>query len=224
MYKNLKVALTVTAMAGAFVAAAPANATVSSSFIQGGTAASQPGLVLLTDFQSDPGLVGTPGTYMIHGPTSDGLGAVPAFGSTGNYLSVLGGGDAYLALPSNVVSFAFDWGSLDSYNTLTVYGIGGQFGAGSSITFIPGVFPSNTAANGNQQIANTNGALFLTGDAGERFTGLKFQSGSNSFEVDNLYVNAPVPEPATWAMMIAGFGLIGASMRRRSAQSAVTFA
>ncbi|WP_310496628.1 PEPxxWA-CTERM sorting domain-containing protein [Sandarakinorhabdus sp.] len=27
--------------------------------------------------------------------------------------------------------------------------------------------------------------------------------------------DAPVPEPASWAMMIAGFGLIGASMRRR---------
>lgn len=27
-----------------------------------------------------------------------------------------------------------------------------------------------------------------------------------------------VPEPATWAMMIAGFGLVGAAMRRRKAQ------
>jgi hypothetical protein len=26
-----------------------------------------------------------------------------------------------------------------------------------------------------------------------------------------------VPEPATWAMMIAGFGLMGGAMRRRSA-------
>jgi hypothetical protein len=28
------------------------------------------------------------------------------------------------------------------------------------------------------------------------------------------YVNS-VPEPATWAMMIVGFGLVGGSMRRR---------
>ena len=27
----------------------------------------------------------------------------------------------------------------------------------------------------------------------------------------------PVPEPATWAMLITGFGLVGASMRRRRA-------
>jgi hypothetical protein len=28
-------------------------------------------------------------------------------------------------------------------------------------------------------------------------------------------VLAPVPEPGTWAMMLIGFGAIGASMRRR---------
>ena len=28
-------------------------------------------------------------------------------------------------------------------------------------------------------------------------------------------INAPVPEPATWAMMIAGFGLMAGTMRRR---------
>jgi hypothetical protein len=29
-----------------------------------------------------------------------------------------------------------------------------------------------------------------------------------------------VPEPASWAMMIAGFGLIGGAMRRRAAATA----
>jgi hypothetical protein len=33
--------------------------------------------------------------------------------------------------------------------------------------------------------------------------------------VDNIQANA-VPEPATWGLMILGFGLAGASMRRRS--------
>ncbi|BAK66004.1 hypothetical protein SLG_13290 [Sphingobium sp. SYK-6] len=32
----------------------------------------------------------------------------------------------------------------------------------------------------------------------------------------NFEMQAPVPEPATWAMMIGGLGLVGASMRRRS--------
>jgi hypothetical protein len=34
---------------------------------------------------------------------------------------------------------------------------------------------------------------------------------------------APVPEPETWAMMIAGFGLTGAAMRRRRTRIAVNF-
>ena len=40
--------------------------------------------------------------------------------------------------------------------------------------------------------------------------------------LDNVSISA-VPEPATWAMMIGGFGLIGAAARRRSA-ARVTFA
>lgn len=39
------------------------------------------------------------------------------------------------------------------------------------------------------------------------------QGGSYS---GNLGLGAAVPEPASWAMMIAGFGLVGAAMRRRT--------
>jgi len=33
--------------------------------------------------------------------------------------------------------------------------------------------------------------------------------------LDDLAVNSGVPEPAAWAMMLAGFGVVGAAMRRR---------
>ena len=47
-------------------------------------------------------------------------------------------------------------------------------------------------------------------------------STSNSFEVDNAAANlAAVPEPATWAIMIMGFGAIGAVIRRRRAVPAL---
>lgn len=35
--------------------------------------------------------------------------------------------------------------------------------------------------------------------------------------VDNVFVGGAVPEPASWAMLIAGFGLVGAAGRRRRA-------
>lgn len=41
--------------------------------------------------------------------------------------------------------------------------------------------------------------------------------------VDNITLTA-VPEPASWAMLIAGFGLIGMALRRRTVRTAVTYA
>lgn len=42
---------------------------------------------------------------------------------------------------------------------------------------------------------------------------------------DNVHLaTASVPEPATWAMMIAGFAIVGASMRRRKVEQGVSFA
>ena len=43
-------------------------------------------------------------------------------------------------------------------------------------------------------------------------------------QVFGLAGTAAVPEPATWAMLIAGFGMVGASARRRRTQIKVSFA
>ena len=45
---------------------------------------------------------------------------------------------------------------------------------------------------------------------GDRYT-------NYAFRLDNA-----VPEPATWAMMLIGFGAVGAAMRRRKSQPRVT--
>ena len=76
---------------------------------------------------------------------------------------------------------------------------------------------------------NGNTAYYLSADAGEVFSHVVLSSGQSVFsqfkQADIGISMAPppaVPEPATWAMMIGGLGLVGAVMRRRSA--AVRFA
>jgi choice-of-anchor C domain-containing protein len=59
-------------------------------------------------------------------------------------------------------------------------------------------------------------SLLFTADSAA--TQLRFQStfgGPWGVALDNVAVNAVVPEPATWAMLIAGFGFVGAALRRR---------
>ncbi len=52
--------------------------------------------------------------------------------------------------------------------------------------------------------------------------GLRYTASSNA----RLYSTTPttvVPEPATWAMMLAGMGLAGAAMRRRKVRTTLSF-
>lgn len=39
------------------------------------------------------------------------------------------------------------------------------------------------------------------------------------FAIDRVYVTAAVPEPATWAMLMFGFGAVGGALRRRRSAS-----
>ncbi len=55
-------------------------------------------------------------------------------------------------------------------------------------------------------------------------TTLSFASGdTNAYgpAIDNVAIAGGVPEPATWAMLILGFGVIGGAMRRRRAPAGV---
>jgi hypothetical protein len=75
-------------------------------------------------------------------------------------------------------------------------------------------------------IANPNGAnrFGITAAAGEALTGATFtsQGGFDSFRqlrfggITTTSVGA-IPEPATWGMMLIGFGAIGGMMRRKKA-------
>jgi len=181
----------------------------------------------------------TPGTNPYSGPAPtynfDTLGTTPTtvggavvsgtnsshaqpFGSAGSYFSV-GPSDTQpgtidLSSFGDIDSLSFLWGSVDSYNVL-------DFLAADGVTIL-GHFVGNdifNPANGNQTDPNTNPVVtfLLNGGSQSSFTYLRLTTdpSQNAFEIDNLAIN-PVPEPATWAMMLLGFCGIGMAMRRRS--------
>jgi len=141
--------------------------------------------------------------------TTTGEYATPV-GSTDYYFSVgtSGGqpGPAVVTFAAPVSYFGFLWGSPDSYNTVSFY-------SGSSLlgSYTDGALW--TPANGNQGMAVyfnvfTNGGPYITS--------VQFTSTSNAFETDNHSFITAVPEPETYAMMLAGLGLMGFIARRRS--------
>ena len=135
--------------------------------------------------------------------------ARPAFGSTGGFGVVRTGGTYSVDFaPTGLLTFVL--GSLDTYNKLTLSYQDGSTLALSGGQIINGAgFPS-----GNQVSGLTNGVVSYRINGGPLLTGATFTSTGNSFEFDNLAV-AGVPEPATWALMIGGFGLVGFGLRRR---------
>jgi hypothetical protein len=145
--------------------------------------------------------------------TTSGLFAQP-FGSSGNYYSVgpstSSPGTIDLSSFGDIFAISILWGSIDTYNTLEFIDSVGNVIADFTGTEI--VAP----ANGDQSNPATNRVVQFNFGGGDEslVAGIRLTSPQNAFELDNIAVN-PVPEPATWAMMLLGFGAVGFAMRRR---------
>ncbi len=110
------------------------------------------------------------------------------------------------------------------FSAMTVYqGLGGRFGGGGNPPTLGRIeMPATTGCTVNP---NT---LTVTGCGWTKYT-IAFDGVAQSLELaggaayfDNVSLGASgsvggVPEPASWALLIAGFGLTGAAMRRRRA-------
>ena len=206
-------------MAAALVVTAlPANAvTVTSAF--GAPDPGAPGQTLLVDFEHDT----LPAGYNISGNFSYATGttrnaAAPA-GDTSRYVyvsSAIPNGVATLSTAA-LSAVSFYWGSIDTFNTVDVLLSGGGTFSLSGNALPP--------ANGDQGLAATNRRVFFTADPGEFITGLRFKSTGVAFEIDTVYgtpagfgggaIGSTVPEPQSWALLIAGFGMVGLAARRR---------
>ena len=135
--------------------------------------------------------------------------SAPPPGDLTNYETVLANGLATLTTSNLLTTFSFYLGSPDTYNSVTFYGLNGyqQTLSGS------GILGMAVNADGDQSIGRR-----VSYDFGvQQVNRIEFASSGNSFEFDRLAgsIQANVPEPATWAMMILGFGAIGAVIRRR---------
>ena len=143
-----------------------------------------------------------------------GISAPPA-GDTTNYLWGLKAGTTVF-FPVDTYSFRIHWGSIDAAaapanrydNVLTLSN--GDFLTGSDLLGLG-------LADGLGDQFNTADNKWFLIRSDKPFTSFTVTSPSNAFEFDMT-----VPEPGTWAMLIAGFGLVGAAARRRRGSAVVT--
>lgn len=126
-------------------------------------------------------------------------------GSTDNYWSIQGGQTGTVAFAAPVSYYGFLWGSPDvsPWNSVV-------FRSGNTILASYGGQDTNLSnAWGNTTYFNVS-----TG-SGPYITSITFSASQNAFETDNHAYVAAIPEPETYAMLVAGLGLLGWQARRR---------
>jgi hypothetical protein len=124
----------------------------------------------------------------------------------------------YWSLPNSVRIFSIGGSSnMGSSDTLNIYTSSAQ----NAGTLIESVSYSGTTAGVSRNrplaaIGAVANAQFVNSSVGDVF-GSHLAAGQSSQDLANPgSFLPPIPEPKTWALMIAGFGLVGASLRRRA--------
>ncbi|PZQ58652.1 MAG: hypothetical protein DI570_17500 [Phenylobacterium zucineum] len=215
---RLTVQALVATAAIAIAAPAAAATTVVSHFSVGDPNGLPAGQTLIADFNN----AAQPTATLVDGVTLTLNGATVGVNEGGSgysgtlpndnthYLTVPGGTTAVFTSASLLSSFSLYMGSPDTYNYIRFIGDGFDETLSGSDMFI-----------GDTSQAWSWGKRVNFDFGGFKVNQIILSSTSNSFEVDNAAGTfaAGVPEPATWAMMIMGFGAMGAVLRRRNVLS-----
>ena len=122
----------------------------------------------------------------------------------------------------DILFLTLDGDPFDELTSNNASGSSADYGAGTVVSPL-----AHYAQNGSWQDVVVHYDLIIPHTAanfvfGIRFGGAGFQGGfDESWGIDNFSLAATardaIPEPAAWAMMIAGFGLAGTALRRRRA-------
>jgi hypothetical protein len=205
--------------------ATPAAAVITVSNVAGNP---DPGIpsgfttVVTFDAPSAAGILNTiSGAVITAAGNTNGVRAAPAgTPANGVYQSVGTGGvstfdfGGYLPAYRVLTGFSLYWGSVDNYNFVDFLradnSVVATFGGAQLPRF-----------DGNQTLGTTNPRVTFLISGLHEVTKVRLRSTSNAFEYDTFAVTTgSVPEPASWAMLITGFGLTGAMLRRRRALAA----
>jgi len=117
-------------------------------------------------------------------------------------------GELYFTFSTAIEGFGFFWGASDTQWTLTAYDAGNAVVESFAL---PVTGPSNAGDFVGIFGAGITHAT-LSGDAGD-YVFVDNVTFGQTYVGPGGGGNGAVPEPATWAMMILGFGAVGATLR-----------
>jgi hypothetical protein len=198
------------------LAAAPAAAVLITSTPGAPDPGIPHGQTMLVSFDTPPiaGVTNvTSGPVITAAGSIGGVRAAPAGTGDGVYQSIDGGGSSLFDFSGftqgkPLASLSLYWGSVDGYNFIDFLNKDGVRIGGTSGSSLP-------LANGNQSDSITNRRVVFNFSPREAITAVRLRSDSAAFEFDSLAGTAAVPEPAVWALLIVGFGMVGHAMRKR---------
>lgn len=181
------------------IAAGPAHAV---SYVVG-YGAPDPGAAagedLISDFEGP-----LPGGYTLIGNYTLATGSGAPAGDGTQYLSVSLDPSGVTFTTIDLTNVSFYWDAVDASASVEVLGYDGV-----TMLTVSGADLGDTR-------------LYFTAGADEAITGLHFTANGDAYGVDDIAgtlltgeISSPTPEPAAWALIVAGFGVAGTALRRQ---------